>query len=226
MRSSEFWQLFGNIQPKLGVRAQTFARMFEYLDHFDRPVRIVETGCAREAGNWAGDGGSTILFDRYAQFHPGSVVYTVDIDPSATALCRSLVSDRVTVHTGDSVGFLMRLADALPAQVPSIDLLYLDSFDVNFSDVLPSAMHHMKELVAVAPLIRPETLVVVDDSPSAFTGFAGEGGQVHLVTAPTIGGKGKLVAEYAHHVGAEKLFESYQCGWTKMRGGSAAGPRA
>lgn len=220
MRSTEFWQYFEGIRPQLAARAWTFAQTFEYLDRLDHPVRIVETGCTREAGNWAGDGGSTLLFDKYAEFHAGSIVYTVDIDPAATALCRSLVSSRVRVHTGDSVKFLKQLADEASAELPSIDLLYLDSFDVNFNDVFPSAFHHMKELVAVAPLIRPETLVVVDDSPSTFTGFVGDGGQLHLLQAFKVGGKGKLVAEYAEHIGAEKVFERYQCAWTKMRGGS------
>jgi FkbM family methyltransferase len=126
------------------------------------------------------------------------------------------------VHTGDSVGFLKGLADAPPADLPFVDLLYLDSYDVNFDDVFPSAFHHIKELVAASPLIHPETLVVVDDSPSSFTGFVGPEGQLHLVTQPKAGGKGKFVAEYAQQVGAEKIFEGYQCGWTRMRGGAGA----
>ena len=222
MKSKEFWQYYETVRPLLGARAMSFARMFEWLDRFDRPVGIVETGCSRQAGNWAGDGGSTILFDRYAEFHPGSVAYTVDIDPAATDMCRSLVSTRVRIHTGDSVGFLKSLSEAPPSDLPFVDLLYLDSYDVNFEDVFPSAFHHMKELVAASPLIRPDTLVVVDDSPSSFTGFIGEGGQVHLVTQPKPGGKGKLVAEYAGHIGAERVFEGYQCGWTRLRGGTSA----
>jgi hypothetical protein len=217
MRSEAFWTYFDTIKPQLAARAATLTRIFEYLDGFDRPVGIVETGCCRQAGNWTGDGGSTLLFDRYAQCHPGSAVLTVDIDPAATALCRSLVSSLVRIHTGDSVAFLRSLADAPPPDLPAVDLLYLDSYDVNFDDVFPSAFHHMKELVAIAPLVRARTLVVVDDSPSAFTGFINAEGQVLLVAPPKVGGKGKFVGEYAQHIGAEKIFESYQCGWTGMR---------
>lgn len=218
MRSVEFWQYYETVRPHLAARATSFAKTFENLDRFDRPVGIVETGCTRQAGNWAGDGGSTLLFDKYAECHPGSVVYTVDVNAAATDLCRSLVSDRVKVQTGDSVNFLKSLADTPPADLPFLDLLYLDSYDVNFDDVFPSAFHHMKELVAVSPLIRPETLVVVDDSPSTLTGIVSAEGHVHLVAPPTVGGKGKFVAEYARHIGAEKIFEGYQCGWRKMRG--------
>ena len=222
MRSEEFWQYYETIRPQLAARAASFAAAFHYLDRFDRPVGIVETGCTRAAGNWGGDGGSTLLFDKYVQCHAGSVVYTVDVDPNATRLCQSLVSERVKVHTGDSVTFLKALADRFPEELPAIDLLYLDSYDVNFDDVFPSAFHHMKELVGVAPVLSPDTLVMVDDSPSSFTGFQGENGQVFLVTPPKVGGKGKFVAAYAEHVGAEKMFEGYQSGWIRMRAGAGS----
>jgi hypothetical protein len=200
--------------------------MFEYLDSFDRPVGIVETGCVRQPGNWAGDGGSTILFDRYAQAHPGSTVHTVDIDPKATGLCRSCVSACVRIHTGDSVAFLRSLADGAldgPLDTPlrNLDLLYLDSFDWNPNDSFPSAFHHLKELVAVAPLIRAETLVVVDDSPSSMVGFFDSKGAFNLVAQPRVDGKGKLIAEYAAQVGAQPHFSGYQCGWTRMRAAPA-----
>jgi len=218
MKSSQFWEFYESVRPKLGARADSLAKIFEHLDQFDRPVGIIETGCTRDAGNWTGDGNSTVLFDRYAQTHPGTAVYTVDIDPQATALCRGLVSPLVTVCTGDSVAFLRQLADEPPANLPHIDVLYLDSYDLNFDDPLPSALHHLKELLAIAPRIAPDTLVVVDDSPAAFSGFFGANGVIHLVTQPKPGGKGKLVGEYATNIGAEKVFEGYQCAWKRMRG--------
>jgi hypothetical protein len=218
VKSDIFWHYFETeVRPKLAVRADTFARIFAYLDAFDRPVGIVETGCVRKSGNWAGDGGSTILFDKYAECHPGSFVHTVDIDPQATALCRALVTERVAIHTGDSVAFLKRFADAPPPGFPSIDLLYLDSFDLDPDNIFPSAFHHMKELTAISPAIRPETLVVVDDSPSSFLGVI-ENGKLMPISTPKIGGKGKLIAEYAGHIGAEQVFMGYQCGWTRFRG--------
>jgi len=217
MRSPEFWLFYESLRAQLGARGPSFTKMFEHLDGCERPVCIIETGCTRQAGNWAGDGGSTLLFDKYAEFHPGSVVHTVDIDPAATQLCASLVSARVNVHTGDSVRFLRSLADAPRASRPIVDLLYLDSYDVNFEDAFPSAFHHIKELVAAAPLLHRRTLVAVDDSPASMNGFLNADGMIQLVTAPRIGGKGKLVAEYARHINAEQVFQGYQCGWTGLR---------
>ena len=217
MKSEEFWQFYEPLRPKLGFRSNGFARIFEHLDSFDRPVGIVETGCTRNADNWSGDGGSTRLFDHYAETHPGSVVYSVDLDAKATELCRSLVSDRVRIHTGDSVKFLQGLADRRPTDLPFVDLLYLDSFDVNFNDTSPSALHHIKELIASSPFIRADTLVVVDDCVVALFAVRSVDGSMSVVGPARIDGKGRYVADYARHVGAEQLMNGYQCGWVKMR---------
>ena len=178
MHSVEFWTFFDQIaRPKLGMRADTFAAMFSYLDRFNRPVGIVETVCTRKKDNWQGDGQSTLLFDKYAEHHPGSFVHTVDIDKDATATCSAMVSSRVSVHTGDSVVFLKSL------DVSPIDLLYLDLFDLDMKYPLPSAIHHLKELVAIAPMISPETLVVVDDSPNGTHRHARWQGPIQITRA-------------------------------------------
>lgn len=219
MRSEEFWTYFNPLKAELGPRGPTFQIMFEHLDKLNRPVGIVETGCVRVPQtdkDWAGDGGSTLLFDSYAKHHPGSVVYTVDLNPQTTALCRSMTSERVKIHTGDSVPYLKFLADNPPADLPFIDLLYLDSYDVDFNNPIPSAVHHLKELVAINRYIHADTLIVVDDTPTDFTGFDYQG-KFTLVGAPRVGGKGKFVAEYAKQIGATTVFTNYQCGWTKFR---------
>ena len=217
MRSPDFWRWFDEAAgPQLAHRTAGFRKIFTYLDRLDRPVGIVETGCVRQQDNWAGDGQSTILFDRYACFHPGSAVFSVDRDPEAAALCRSLIGDRVHVHTGDSLAYLKSLADRPPPELEFLDLLYLDSFDVDLDHPLPSAIHHLKELLAIAPLVSSETLVVVDDSPSSFLGVLDGDTPLKLVRPPRVGGKGRLIAEYAVEIGAERLFAEYQCGWLRL----------
>lgn len=218
MRSEEFWDYFEReARPNLRFRAETFPKIFHYLDRFDRPVGIVETGCLRTPGNWAGDGQSTLLFNKYAESHPQSVVFSVDLDAEAVARCRSVVGETVRIHCGDSVPYLKTLADHPPPELKFIDLLYLDSFDVNIDDPLPSAIHHLKELTAIAPLLRSETLVAVDDSPPSFIGLVGEDKSIKMLRPPRIGGKGKLIAEYATQIGARTQFTGYQCGWTNLR---------
>jgi FkbM family methyltransferase len=214
MRSSDFWRFFDHIaRPRLAWRADSFGKVFSYLDRLDRPVVIVETGCVRRKEAWEADGQSTILFDKYAEFHSGSLLLSVDIDPAATALCRSLVRPEVQIHTGDSVAFLRALVDARPPQAKPIDLLYLDSFDVDLHNPLPSANHALKELLTAAPLLSHEALVVVDNSPLSLLGTANPDGSMTLIDTPRTGGKGRLISEYATQTGAELYFADYQSAW-------------
>lgn len=213
MNNPEFWKFFKtDAYPILGHRQQSLKYVFEYLDHLARPVFVVETGCVRNVGTWAEEGQSTILFDRFVSQLPGSVMHSVDIDPRATALCRNLVSSSVQLHTADSVAFLRALARNPPPGFRYIDVLYLDSFDVDFAHPHPSALHHMKELVAISTLIGPQTLVAVDDSPLEVNHVLSSKTNT-FVSTPVVSGKGKYVADYAKTIGLAPVFTGYQAGW-------------
>lgn len=215
-KNSEFWQFFNNeAAPKLALREKTFRRVFEFLDLIDAPITIVETGCAREAGNWAGDGQSTVIFDKYISSRdPESICYTVDIDSISVAECRKLVSSRIQITQEDSVHYLTGLVRELSLNGKFIDLLYLDSFDVDFTYWYPSAVHHLKELAAAMRCISERGLVVVDDCPLNANVVPGSENQLLILGAASVGGKGRLVAEYAAAAGAKLLFAEYQAGWT------------
>lgn len=216
MRSEAFWQFFNTqAAPNLGLREQTFRRMFEYLDARPGAIRIVETGCARQAGNWAGDGQSTVLFDKYISCRDqDSTCFTVDISLASVTECRKLVSSRVEVTQEDSVSYLWRLSTELSASGQTIDLLYLDSFDLDSVHWVPSAIHHLKELTAVIRSIDEDTLVVVDDCPQTGHFVLGDANTVQFIAKPSVGGKGRLIAEFAEACGAELRFAHYQAGWT------------
>ncbi len=214
--NTAFWQFFNTeASPQLAHREKTFRQIFEYLDTRSGPLTIVETGCARLAGNWAGDGQSTVMFDRYiSNRDEASVCHTVDISPVSVAECRKLVSARVQVTQDDSVHHLWQLAAQFVAQQRKIDLLYLDSFDLDMVYWMPSAMHHLKELAAVMRCIDQDTLVVVDDCPLNANFITGDKQQIHFVGNPSIGGKGRLIADFAQACGAKVQFAEYQAGWT------------
>ena len=98
-----FYQWFDSIAPQLGQREISFRKIFKYLDGQPTPIIIVETGCLREIDNFL-DGQSTLLFDKYTLSRgEDSKTYTVDINPRATKVCKSIVSDNVEIYTGDSV---------------------------------------------------------------------------------------------------------------------------
>ena len=114
MNNKKFSKFFESIKNKLGIRKTSFTKIFQYLDNIKGLINIVETGCLRIKDNFSGDGQSTLLFDKYTQFRrEKSKVYTVDINPKATEVCRSLVSDNVEIHTGDSVKYLIELLPRL-----------------------------------------------------------------------------------------------------------------
>ena len=214
---NDFWKFFEEIEPKLGFRNVSFRKIFEYLDKFETPVTIIETGCVRQAENWAGDGGSTILFDKYVTWRgDGSHVYSVDINNTAVELCRSQVSKNVTVTVSDSVSYLNLIADNFIENNIQITLLYLDSYDVDWAYCEPSAIHHLKELAVAQRFINQDTLVVVDDCGMTGIIIPNDKDPVEygiLLDWAKIGGKGKLLAEFANHLGITTYFSHYQAGW-------------
>ena len=175
--------------PKLARRAKTFRRMFDELENrIDDYPYIIETGCARSTNGWAGDGMSTLLFDAFVNYYNGNVV-SVDIDKKACDNANKLTSDKTVVHCMDSVKFLWK-----NDHTRSVNLLYLDSFDINFNKPHQSAMHHMKEFTAILPWLDPGTIIAVDD----------QNGKV---------GKGMYIAEFLEGLGYKRFIDDYQIGW-------------
>lgn len=194
---------------RLGIRADSFRRMFEILEGMSKTeYSIVETGCARTEGNWTGDGQSTLLFDRFVNYWQGRV-QTIDIDEDSCNRLRGQVSERVTINCSDSVSHLGRLGRGGKLD---IDLLYLDSFDLDWRNPHPSALHHLLELCAVMPLLARGTLVVVDDSPRQWA-VAVKNNKASLVQDCGVGGKGGYVAEFFSRIGCTPVIEGYQHGW-------------
>ena len=216
--TSDFYKWFETISSKLGNREVSFRKIFKYLESQPDPIIIVETGCLRVKDNFL-DGQSTLLFDKYTLSRKkGSKVYTVDIDPNSTKICKEVVSNNVEISTDDSVHYLNTLSNIFLKNKTKVTMFYLDSFDVDWRYAYPSAAHHLKELTSISRLLHEDTLVVVDDSPAFgnLTQTDNELSQTWKILdspAPSIGGKGFLVHEYARHVGAKVFFSHYQTAW-------------
>ncbi len=162
----DFYKWFEEITPKLGDRKVSFKKIFKYLDSQPTPIIIVETGCLRVKDNFL-DGQSTLLFDKYTLSRgEKSKVYTVDINPNCTKVCKQVVSDNVEITTDDSVRYLNNLSNNFLKTKTQVSMFYLDSFDVDWRYTYPSAAHHLKELASITRLLNKNTLVVVDDSPA------------------------------------------------------------
>ena len=147
---------------KLGKRRDTFQKVFEYLESLNKEnPTILETGIARKEDNWSGDGMSTLMFDKYINDKGGHFT-SIDIDPNNVNFAKSKVSSKSNLICSDSVIKLHEISR--DKTYPMIDVLYLDSYDVDFNNPIPSCFHHMKELLAIFPKIQKGTLIIVDDN--------------------------------------------------------------
>ncbi|WP_113596604.1 class I SAM-dependent methyltransferase [Novacetimonas cocois] len=180
-------------KPRLARRADSFELMFDRLSGRRAPF-ILETGCLRVGGNWEGDGQSTFQFDSFVRDVGGSVI-SIDITPDSIESARRACSGATSLILNDSVAALHMLSLRCGAPV---DLIYLDSFDLDHANPMPSAIHHIMELTAVRPLIGPDTLLCIDDYNVGDLGP---------------GGKGLLVDRFMKTIRAEVLYDGYQKIW-------------
>ncbi len=199
------------LQPIGGVvrdRATTLEVVFELLDQKEeKNFTIIETGCMRPDYTKAGayslgdDGSSTYIFDDFVNFYDGQV-YSVDIKKENVDYATSNTSDKTKITCSDSVEYLWSLSPDIKA-----DFLYLDSYDLEPSNPVPSQLHHIKELCAAMKNTREGTIVVVDDhlnTPNLISEFQGTLAQ---------GGKARYVEDFMNNIDAELLFDGYQIGW-------------
>jgi hypothetical protein len=85
-----------------------------------------------------------------------------------------------------------------------LDLLYLDSFDLDVQNPHPSSLHHIFELTAIKASLKKGAMVVVDDNIWCTNQTTNES---------KIVGKGDYVDQYFKMLGIEKIYEGYQWVW-------------
>ena len=192
-----------NPQGYVRDRATSLELVFELLEQKkDKNFTILETGCMRaDHGQLAlgDDGASTYIFDDFINFYDGEVI-SVDIKQENVNHAQAMVSERTTVYCDDSVSFLHNLSSKT-----KLDLLYLDSYDFDPENPIPSQLHHMKELCAAQKNLKKGTIVMVDDHANTpnFDWF----------TATAKGGKAGFVENYIKNIDAELLHDGYQIVW-------------
>ena len=116
-----------------------------------------------ETGTSAYGVDSSRLFDLVALKFSGSFI-SVDINAQPKRALSFQHSKRSKFYVDDSVSFIENL---LPKIVQRIDLCYLDSWDVDWENPLPSAKHGLNEFEAVRKFLKPGSILIVDDTPSS-----------------------------------------------------------
>ena len=155
---------------------------------------IVETGSLRSPGEVMGDGNATMLFDELTA--ASGMVYSIDIDASC--------GDNIAKHCGNQVQFVEgdshKVLRELVGLVKHIDLLYLDSLDVDFEADELAARHALRECQYSLPMLGKKSFVAVDDNDSQGRG------------------KGRLVSEFAALKGWQLVVDGYVKVWSCAHG--------
>lgn len=123
----------------------------------DKP-NIVETGTSAYGTD------SSRLFDSFVRSFGGKF-FSVDINTYPSKLLRVAKSRYSKFFVMDSVAFLERIQDLTGES--SFHLFYLDSWDVDWNDPIPSANHGQREIESIKPLLFPGTILVIDDTPNS-----------------------------------------------------------
>jgi hypothetical protein len=124
----------------------------------ERPRTILETGSSAWGTN------SSRLFDAYVTRFGGEFV-TVDIRIQPLLQLRRDLSPSSQMVCDDSTRFLRRWVRENPER--RVDIVYLDSYDLDATAPTPAAVHGLMELDAIRPALRAGSLLLVDDSPNS-----------------------------------------------------------
>lgn len=165
---------------------------------------IVETGCSAHGTQ------STLIWDNFVNHFDGKVI-SVDLNQGSVDKTNKLTSNKTKVVHSDSLKFL-------PSLTEKIDFLYLDSYDVVWTNPLPSAEHHLKEFNCVKHLFHTGTVILIDDTPCCPEWFDnGKDSHWYKVCKdtfdPEMCGKGSLVNKELEKMGAKKIMHQYQTLW-------------
>lgn len=158
-----------------------FIKILSEFSH--KPLQILETGTSA----WGAD--STRLWDEYVRVAGGRVL-SADIRQEPSLILKGKVSQLTQFSVSDSVEFLTDLAN----NHFQADLIYLDSFDVDWDDPSPAEEHGGKEFEIAKTIVRVGGIILIDDTPTKdFAERLGISNSTeHHLDDPTVRGKGAL----------------------------------
>lgn len=150
-----------NGRSERSTQADSIFKVLESHFKTEGSINIVETGASH---NWD-DGMMGLLFARITQ-KTGGKMWMVDIDKDVIESSRGVFKnegiDCVEFVVGDSVKFLKDFNE-------KVDIIHLDSWDLNLFDPFPSALHGWREFEQIKDKVSNETIIIVDDNYLAGT---------------------------------------------------------
>lgn len=208
-------------KAKSGVRYNTIKIALNLLDQ-RQDHTIVETGTTRMSNDW-GAGMSTVLFAEYILKYGGDVT-TIDLSKENIEFCKSITGayPNIKYVVSDSLKFFKEYRGE------GIDLLYLDSYDYPYGELLElyggnqdidKAIDTLKA-IGDEEIVKKHFDIISPSQEHSLQEF--KLALPHLAKNAIIliddcdlpgGGKGRLTKEYLASIGAKCLLDSYQSLW-------------
>ena len=131
----------------------TFKKLFEEMKDLKQPY-ILESGIA-SAGTQ-----STYLFNEYVRKY-GGFFWSVDINKELVDKHIGNMCPATQLICDDSVSFFTNWSKTHDV----VNVIYLDSYDLDFYNPEPSGIHGLNEYKSLIPVIKKDTLLLIDDTP-------------------------------------------------------------
>ena len=181
-----------------------FRRALELLEN--QSSLIIETGTSAYGTD------SSRLFDAYVSNFGGSF-YSVDRSAYPSRGLRFQHSPKSSFIVSDSLSFLNSLPVILKQD--KINLVYLDSWDVDWKNPNLSAKHGFEEFRLVKPYLKRGSVLIIDDTPNSLKWIPKEYHEIALNYERLYGvlpGKGALILkELESYLNVKKVWHDYNC---------------
>ena len=195
------YELFSGKGTSHHINYLTFKKLFENIP-VCKDLVILESGIASRGTQ------STYLFNEVVRKYGGRF-WSVDNDPNLVETHRGNMCPGTQLVCNDSVAFFKDWS----ASHTEANIIYLDSYDLDFYDPEPSGEHGLAEYRALLPVIKKNTLMLIDDTPIN-PEWLDTRGQLYrdmvdfYKNMGIMPGKGMYVLDEVKH--AEKLIHNYQ----------------
>jgi hypothetical protein len=179
-------------------RLKVINKVYHYFSSLNRPINILETGCGHY-GFSEKFAPMTYIFADILNTLKGGSLLTVDINENNLKKCKELTKDFshiIDYKLGNSVDVLQNLNTG---HIKSLDLIILDSYDLNLFDPNPSAIHHLQELMIIYKDINKNCLIAIDDNylPGTWVQWIWDNGTVEIFeTKDKLIGKGMFCHDF------------------------------
>ena len=203
-QTTNTYDMFSNVDGGIQkhINYLTFKKLFEEMKGLKKPY-ILESGIASAGTN------STYLFNEYVRKY-GGLFWSVDINPALVSQHKGNMCPGTQLICDDSVHFFTNWTKTHDVA----NVIYLDSYDLDFYNPAPSASHGLAEYKSLIPVIKKDTLMLIDDTPINPYWLDNRGNVYHDMVAyymnnnKTMPGKGMTVLNEITN--ANVLLHNYQ----------------